>query len=123
MSRFNKGGLSNAEKIARREVAMERILALLAEKKLSVTDVAKDLGIHQTTAYGYLRYMADLGEAHRTEEAEENGRALWALGRDESNLPETGKQSGFKGTVIVPARQVGIPRDPLVAALFGPANN
>lgn len=120
-ARIHKGGPSNAEKIARREVAMERILVLLAEKPLSVTDIAQDLKISQNTAYGYLRYMVELGDVHRTDETEENGRALWALGRDEGNLAEVPKHPGFKGVVNVPARQVGIPRDPLVAALFGPA--
>jgi hypothetical protein len=116
-----KGGLSNAQKIARRDAGTERIRALLAERAMTVTDLAVELRQSQGTTYAYLRYLAEMDEVHRTDAVDVHQRKMWALGPDESNVAEVETKEKFQGAVIVPARQLGIPRDPLVAALFGPA--
>lgn len=105
-ARISKGGLSNAEKSAPRG-GMERILVLLAEKPPSVTDIAHDLKISQATADGPLRYMVDLDDVHRMEETEENGWMLWCSAAKKATWQKLRSTPGFKGTVTVPARQVG----------------
>jgi hypothetical protein len=119
MTRTTKGGLSNAEKLRRRDEAVDRIRELLALKKMAVVHVAGALGIGEGTAYGYLRFMAELGEARRSGKHDEANRQLWELGREafDGETPEHDAQSAW----VVPARQMGMQRDPLVEALFGPA--
>lgn len=115
-----------AEMIARRDEAMDQIRQLLVDKPLSVVDVAKRLGLPETTAYTYLSRLADSGEAYRTSERDVKHRALWAgTGRapQQGSLDVTPGRGGERSTRTVPARQEGKTRDPLVAALFGPARS
>ena len=58
--------LSNAEKIARREQAIERIGAMLAVRPRTVIDMAAELSIPWNTVYGYMRFMQEVGDAHQT---------------------------------------------------------
>jgi hypothetical protein len=114
-----KGGLSNAEKVRIRDEAIDKIRPLLAEKRMCVADIASHLGLAEGTTYGYLRFMAELGEARRSGEIDEGNRHLWELGREEFDGEDPDPQR--HGAWIAPARQMGMWRDPLVAALFGPA--
>jgi len=113
--------LSNAAKIALRAEAVTRIRELLGKAKLSVVDLARVLRINSNTVYGYLRYMAEMGEVRRSGEFDAERREKWELGpEDPEKLSVTEKRP--IGAVTVPARQEGKTRDPLVAALFGPAS-
>jgi hypothetical protein len=113
--------LSNAEKVSRREIAIERIAELLAEKPRTVIDLAAELSIPWNTVYGYMRFMAEVGDAHQTGEFATNRREFWAAGRAKPGQVLESLDANPRRTVVVPARQVGMLRDPLVAALFGPA--
>lgn len=114
-----KTNLSNAEKIAQRAAAVKRIRELLGKAQLSVVDLARVLGLNSNTVYGYLRYMAEMGEVRRSGEFDVDRREKWKLGaEDPAKLQK--QEAKPQGAVVVPARQVGMVRDALVAALFGP---
>jgi hypothetical protein len=115
-----KGGLSNAQKIALRSAAVKRIGELLDKCPLSAVDLAKVLRINSNTAYGYLRYMAEMGEVRRTGKFDASRRELWELGAEDPARLEV-REARSNGATIVPACQVGMWRDPLDVALFGPA--
>lgn len=120
-TRKSPANLSNAEKLSRRDAAIERIAELLAEKQRTVIDLAAELSIPWNTVYGYMRFMQEVGDAHQTGYFDSKRREFWAAGRakpgGEANVPDECVQRAW----IVPARQMGMLRDPLVAALFGPA--
>jgi AraC-like DNA-binding protein len=114
---------SAAEMIALREQVLERIRALLAERQMAVADIAGQLGLKRPTVYRYMCYLDEMGEAHRT--VMQGGRQpeMWAAGRaplQEATAEELEEVEPSRAW-IVPARQIGMQRDPLVAALFGPA--
>jgi hypothetical protein len=111
--------LSNAEKLRRRDAACERIRVLLAKQPMSVGAIAADLGLNTGTVYGYLCFMAELGEVRRAGVPGAR-RPLWELGVEHPAKLEANAVRP-QGAVIVPAVQVGMHRDGLVAALFGPA--
>jgi hypothetical protein len=111
--------ISNAEKLRRRDAACVRIREMLAAQQMSVGAIAADLGLNTGTVYGYLGFMAELGEVRRAVVPGAR-RPLWELGvEDPAKLDVHGMRP--QGAVIVPAVQVGMRRDGLVAALFGPA--
>lgn len=110
-----------AEVIARRDAALEQIRELLAEKSMSALDIATKLGVSARTAYGWLMYMKDLGEAHQVDVPDQRGRKLWALGRDPVTSEIEGVDDDRPRAWIVPARQVGMFRHWMDVALFGPA--
>lgn len=114
--------LSNAAKIAMRAEAVTRIRELLGKAKLSVVDLARVLRINSNTVYGYLRYMAEMGEVRRSGEFDAERREKWELGAEDPVKLQK-QEVKPQGAVIVPARQVGMSRDGLVAALFGPAKH
>jgi DeoR/GlpR family transcriptional regulator of sugar metabolism len=112
--------LSNAAKIALRAEAVARIRELLGKARLSVVDLARVLRINSNTVYGYLRYMAEMGEVRRSGEFDADRREKWELGaEDPEKLHATAKRP--IGAVIVPAQQVGMSRHWMDVALFGPA--
>jgi hypothetical protein len=118
---FNKGGFSNAAQVARREACIQQILILLARRPMTVAEVAAELAIPVNTAYGYLRHMADAGQARRADEIGPKNQQLWVLGLETKGPLVRKEASAFRGPVIVPARQVGMQRHWLDVALFGPA--
>ncbi len=74
-------------------------------------EITAALGISKPTASEYLRRLEAACEAKRSQERDVKGRVLWmAVTEEEFASPAT----------IVPARQLGMWRDYLVAALFGP---
>lgn len=112
------------EKRALRAVSVVRIRELLAGGPRTVIAIAADLGVSNSGAYSFLRYMAhDLREVRKADHQDAKGRDLWELGED-LMLPtpdELLDASFARQAKSVPARQVGMQRDRLVAALFGPA--
>ncbi len=103
--------LSPNEMARQRDDRLAQLLELLAERRMTGPDLAEALGVSRPTAHEYLRRLEATGEARRSKERDACGRELWMLGREnEFESPAT----------IVPARQIGMWRDALVAALFGP---
>lgn len=122
MSRHvSKGGPTTAEKIAAREEVCKKILALLAEKPMTVAEIMAALNLKDGTACRYLNYLAEMGEACRQAERGPNNRQIWQLGRDGAPADKKERGNAFSGATVVPARQVGMWRDPLQVAFFGPA--
>lgn len=122
-ARYSRSGLvaggHTAEVIARRDEAVEQIKVMLAEQRMPALEVAAQLGVPMGTAYGWLTYMKDLGEAHQVDAP--GGRKLWAPGRDPVTSEVEGVDEHAKRAWIVPARQVGMFRHWMDVALFGPA--
>jgi len=102
-----------------RAQCLARIEELLADGPMSAAALFKELGVTRGTVFGYLHYM------HKIERtvyplAEKSGRSKqWALGADPA-LPN-GDDVSAPQRGSAPAQQVGMWRDALVAALFGPA--
>lgn len=119
--RLQKGGPSAADKIAAREEVLDALRELLAQGNKTVHDVREQMNLSRSTAYAYLLYLEGIDEAHRTGVRDEHGREPWAAGP--APVPEGEEVVEADGCCawIVPARQMGMQRDPLVAALFGPA--
>lgn len=116
--------VGRAAKLARRAEVVEKIKVLLAQRRMSAAEIAEELDLLKTTAFAYLRHMSlELRVARKAGIQVEHGRQLWELGED-LTLPtpdELLEQSIAVRRSTVPARQVGMWRDSLVAALFGPA--
>lgn len=110
------------EQVSRREAAMQRIRKMLADQSMSCFDLSAELGIPSGTVYGYLRNLEEQGEVYQLEHLDDRGRKAWALD-SEAQQAATDRVAAehAKRAWIVPARQIGMHRDELVAALFGPA--
>lgn len=115
-------GGHTSDQVARRAAAIEQVRALLAEQAMSCFDLSARLGIPARTVYGYLTHLQDMGEVYQMDSLDDRGRKTWALDDEEQQVATDRAQAEHaKRAWIAPARQIGIPRDPLVAALFGPA--
>jgi hypothetical protein len=119
--RIQNGGPSTADKIAAREDACNKILALLAKKPMTVAELMVETGLQDSTACRYMNYLAEMGEACRCEERGPSNRQIWRLGSDGAPPDKKERGNAFSGAKVVPARQVGMWRDPLDVAFFGPA--
>ncbi|MEH6435810.1 hypothetical protein [Massilia sp. DD77] len=111
-------------KEARRAAAVVRILELLAERPMTAAEVRAALYLNTSTAFAYLHYMASqLRQVRKTGTRDAKGRELWELGEDPTlPTPDQTLDLAFaQRRSTVPARQVGMWRDSLVAALFGPS--
>jgi predicted ArsR family transcriptional regulator len=117
--RKSAANLSNAEKIARRANAIKRFRELLAVRPMTVNELADVVQLPPNTVYQYLCQMAEDGEAQRQGEGAVGRRTRWILGAEEGEREDHAPRT--QGAVIVPAVQVGMWRDPLDVALFGPA--
>lgn len=113
--------LSHAEKIARREEAIVRIREMLAVRRRTVIDMAAEMNIPWNTVYGYMRFMQEVGDAHPTGEFAQGRREFWAAGRGKPREGAAAPDCSQRRAIVKPAQQVGMARDALVAALFGPA--
>ena len=111
--------MSNAEKLRRRDAACVRIRELLAAKPMSVAVIASELCLNTGTVYGYLCFLAELGEVRRAGVPGAR-RPLWELGVEDAAKLEAHAMRP-QGVVIVPAVQQGMKRDPWDVAFFGPA--
>jgi hypothetical protein len=96
-----------------RELYVPKILKLLVAGPTSLDTIAVTLELRKDVAAGYLRHMHhDLREIRKSTKLV--GADLWELGEDLT-------LAAAEGQGTVPARQLGMTRDPLVAAMFGPA--
>jgi hypothetical protein len=110
-----------------RELYMPKILKLLAAGPASTAAIAARLELRPDVTASYLHHMHhDLRAIRRWQERPGFSATLWRIGED-PHLPQPGSsllgsddKSDVKRTVV-PARQLGMTRDPLVAAMFGPA--
>lgn len=112
-----------AVKLARRVEACARILVLLEDGPLSAIAVSDALGLRRATGYAHLRYMAsNLRNVRSTGKVDDLGRSTWELGEDPTMpTPDERLDASFaQRQRIVPAKQLGMWRDVLVSALFGP---
>ncbi|WP_323141319.1 helix-turn-helix domain-containing protein [Massilia phyllosphaerae] len=112
--------MSNATKVAMRADAIRRITELLSKAPLSVVDLARVLKINSNTVYGYLRYMAEMGDVRRSGEVDAQKREQWELGPEDPARLQS-QEARPHGGVVVPARQMGMKRHPQDVAFFGPA--
>lgn len=110
--------------VARREAAMKTVRELLAKKPQSAFDLSAHLHAPSSTIYGYLRSMEAFGEVYQMDGVDSRGRKTWAveLRSIEPSADKAWAEHASRAR-IVKAEQVGIPRDPFVAALFGPAQH
>ncbi|WP_208280143.1 helix-turn-helix domain-containing protein [Massilia oculi] len=107
---------------AAREAAMAKAQELLANGPLTAAELIAGLDVNRSTGFAYLRKLRAAGKVYATDE-KRDGLALYALGTepglacsdDEIDAVFELKQYAAR------AGQVGMWRDPLVAALFGPA--
>jgi hypothetical protein len=100
-----------------RAAFLKRIQKLLNVQPLTTDELNKELGLERYTLVSYLRYMR---KEQRLIRQLADGK--WEMGEDPA-LPSVDADDGegAKQQHVVPARQVGMRRDVLVAALFGPA--
>lgn len=112
--------MSNAAKVVARAETIERIRDLLSKAPLSVVDLARVLKINANTVYGYMRFMAEMGDARRSGGTDADGREQWELGPEDPARLQS-QEVRPHGGVVVKEWQLNLKRDPLVAAFFGPA--
>lgn len=108
----------------RRTDACARILVLMQAGPVTSADVAADLKVSNITGYRYLAYMRDtLRNIHNERTSNRRDMHLWVLGEDAeiASSDELLDRSFAPKRYISPARQIGMIRDSLIAAFFGPA--
>lgn len=110
-----------AQKLAQRAEAIATIRLLLAGGPLTTTDISVKMGLHRTTVFAFMKFLwRDLRQVRRCG-VFDGRRALWELGED-ITLPTRPKAIEDILPVhrnMVPAMQLGVSPDPLVAAFFG----
>lgn len=110
------------EQVARREAAIQKIRDVLTKRPMTAIELAVYIDLPTRTVYGYLARLQDLGEAYCMDGTDERGRKTWAMDDEAQKIAaDRAAHEHSKRAWVVPARQMGMPRDPLVAALFGPA--
>jgi hypothetical protein len=115
-------GRSLAEIIEQREKALARVRTMLAAGPVTAHDVCVELGMARGAGNRLLKHLAVDDEAHPTRMFDEKRRELWAAGPGEPGMMRPSLRKGVvRDVATVRAQQVGVQRDPLVAALFGPA--
>lgn len=113
--------LSRSQQLVRRAECLERIPRLLQQGHKTAAEIGQILEVHPSTAFAYLHFLAH--ELHTVRKSRDTkcGSALWELGADPALTAVTSKNTGAPQRSVVPAQQLGMWRDWLVAALFGPA--
>lgn len=110
--------------LAKRAVCCARILDMLKLAPLTSEQVALALDISPISSYRYLAHMRDeLRQIHAVPADSTRKMNQWVLGAGSApSAKDEGMDRSFaQRRVIAPARQVGMVRDSLIAALFGPA--
>ena len=95
---------------------------LLENGPLTSGEISKELGINPIAGYRCLAYMRDdLRQIHSIPANNRRKMNQWAIGPDASLKSKDAAldQSFAERRFTVPARQIGMVRDALVAALFG----
>jgi hypothetical protein len=115
-------GRSVEEIAAAREVALARVRTMLADGPVTAHAICVELGMARGAGNRLLKHLAVDDEAHPTRQFDEKRRELWAAGPGEQGTMRPSLRKGVvRDVATVRAQQVGVQRDPLVAALFGPA--
>lgn len=118
-----RAGTSKEQEQAARAAAMAAILDALADGPKTTHELLEIVGAAKGTL---AKYLHDMRYTHQTIRfsGERKGRSeLWTLGADPS-LPDPDERLDklfAQKRRFRPAKQIGMRRDPLVAALFGPA--
>jgi len=112
-----------AEQQAARAEAFAKVLELLQEGPKTSSEMYEVIGGARSTLPNYLRHMHQKLRVIRMTGEYRNRAELWELGADPA-LPDP--EDDLDSLIapkrgVHPARQLGMRRDPLVAALFGPA--
>lgn len=121
--RRQRGG-KVADMMARRDAACARILAHLKDGPLSSGAIAALLNVSPIAAYRYLAHMRDdLRQIHAVLADSARKQYHWVLGADVNQKVKDDKldKSFAPRCFTTPARQIGMVRDSLIAALFGAA--
>ena len=119
---------------------MNEILDMLLRRTVTLSDVVIDLGFDRGSAHYYLRKLVEMGKIERAEPGWDRRYKHYALvdgatlldvpGKPEKPAPKKrglkpgaklSRPDGVQQVKIAKARQIGIPRDSMIAALFGGA--
>jgi hypothetical protein len=113
----------NVPRYEQRAYYVKEIEQLMAERGLVTRElICDELGLNPNTASAYLRHMhKDLRMIQRLQERKGISRVQWKLGEDFALVAMDDEIERGAKQHTVPARQIGMCRDSLVAALFGPA--
>jgi len=114
--------MSRAQQQTMRAQAMALARDALKVAPLTTHELFDAIGVTRSTGFTYLRTLAKAGEAHMTDQRR-NGMALWAAGPDpKMDATDDAVDAAMElKRYVAQAQQMGMWRDPLVAALFGPA--
>lgn len=114
---------SKAEQLAARAEGVAKITAVLQEGPKSTPDICAATGLNRPLAFSYLRHMRETLRTVRILPEQQGRSDVWALGEDPNVPTEDEKLDRLIAVkqARAPAQQIGMRRDPLVAALFGPA--
>jgi len=111
------------QQLAARADAVAKMEALLMEGRKTAHELFDGCEGIRATLANYLRYMHKDRRTVRPSGEKEGSWILWELGTDPAlPTPDEALDEYFapkRG--IGPARQLGMHRDPLIAAFFGPA--
>lgn len=132
-----------ARTYARLQLGAERmndILDMLLHRTMTLTDVVANFGFDRRSAHYYLCKLVEMGKIERVEPGRDRRYKHYALVKGAMPLDIPGKpekpaprkrgpkpgprpyrETGVRQVKVAQAKQVGIPRDPMIAALFGGA--
>lgn len=118
-----KGLFSREEQEAARRKAIKEITDMLSDAPATIGEIYSAIDGMRATIVGYLGYMHKTMRAIRPSGGFKGRARLWELGADPA-LPDLDEEldrliaakRGWRK-----AEQIGMQRDPLIAALFGPA--
>ena len=116
---------TKAEQLAARDLAIELMTELLTESPRTVSDLVDQVGGLRPTISNYLQHMRRNLRTAMVVSEPGIKPALWGLGVDPA-LAEVDARiddAFAERRGIAPAKQVGMWRCPMVAAIFGPAKN
>lgn len=112
---------SRARILAQRLISCARIRAMLEKGPMTTRQIVDELGQSDSTVRTYLRHMmTDLRQIHVVGRIATVKTHVWALGA--GTAEQHAKAATFdQHQIIIQARQIGMERDPMIAAFFGPA--
>lgn len=114
--------LGMPHRLAAREALLSKALELFAEGPMTTPEMFAALGVNRSTGFAYLRKLREGGKVYLTDD-KRDGLGLYALGTEPMlTCSDEEVDAAFElKRSVARASQVGMWRDPLVAALFGPA--
>ncbi|MCA1857421.1 hypothetical protein LE190_16025 [Massilia oculi] len=113
------------EQLAARAAAVAKITELLQEGPMTAGELLAVVGGLRPTFSNWMSHMHKKLRLIRMTGEYRNRGEIWELGADPALSDPDDELDNLIAPKqgIHPATQIGIPRDPLVAALFGPAAN